>query len=71
MDKFIHRIENQIAEIEKEYQATFDAEMGKHNSNTIGEISKILQLIRTNAAESSKPDTLQQIAELCVNNAKK
>lgn len=45
--------------------------MSKNNSSSIGEISKILQLIRTHAGESSKPDTCQQIADLCVNNAKK
>lgn len=71
MDKFIERIEKQISDIEKEYQSIFDAQMGKNNSNNISEVSKVLQLIRSNTNQSNRPNTLQQITNFCVGSANK
>ena len=71
MDKFLERIEKQISEIQKEYQTIFDTEMAKNNSNSITEVSKVLQLIRSNTKQSSRPNTLQQITNFCVGTANK
>jgi hypothetical protein len=71
VDKFMDRIETQIAEVEKEYQATFDAEMTKNNSSSITELSKVLQLIRKHTHKETKPNTLQQIIDFCVSSANK
>lgn len=45
--------------------------MSKNNSNNIGEISKILEIIRNHTEDANKPDTLQQITEIYVSTAKK
>ena len=71
MDKFLERIEKQISEIQKEYQTIFDTEMAKNNSNSITEVSKVLQLIRSNTKQSNRPNTLQQITNFCVGTANK
>jgi len=45
--------------------------MNKNNSSNIGDISKILEIIRSHNQDGKKPDTLQQIADLYVSTAKK
>lgn len=45
--------------------------MGKNNSNSIAELSKVLQIIRKHTHKESKPDTLQQIIDFCTTHANK
>ena len=77
MDRFIKNIEHQISELEEEYTKTFNQEISRSNSSTIGDISKILELIRNHKQSKGienadgPASTLHKMSELCISNAKR